>query len=239
MNSIPSPRTGSAASSQLELFPPEKSTRGPSKKSAPKKSRGSTSATSSRESASGLTLFSLPSGPTICPSGPEAALASPTAARASGGDTKIPETSGRTGTASSTPASLQSLLESRFQARTAMLGSTAYRLTWKTPVTPSGRSISAQQALGAPKTARGSTSSLRGWPTPRVSMGKESSGSKYRAKAGNSRIEELVHTAYPIRWVGGKLTILSRAGTDGDVRLNREHIRWLQGLPPIWTSCLD
>lgn len=51
---------------------------------------------------------------------------------------------------SSESADLSDFLENRLRARTASVGSTLYRLTWKRRDTPSGRSIPALRAGGAP-----------------------------------------------------------------------------------------
>ena len=71
-------------------------------------------------------------------------------------------TYGRTSTGLSNSAALQSSLASRLQARTASLGSTLYRLTWKDRVTPAGQSIPALRASAR----RTSDSDCTGWPTP-------------------------------------------------------------------------
>lgn len=69
---------------------------------------------------------------------------------------------GPLGTGSSRSADLRSSLASRLQARTASLGSTLFTLTWKSKVTPSGRSISALRASAL----RTSDSGFGSWPTP-------------------------------------------------------------------------
>jgi hypothetical protein len=61
-------------------------------------------------------------------------------------------------------AALMSFLASRLHRKTASLGSTLYRLTWKRRATPAGRSISALRASARPTSGSGST--LSGWPTP-------------------------------------------------------------------------
>jgi hypothetical protein len=66
---------------------------------------------------------------------------------------------------SSRSASLQSWLESRLQAKTSMLGSTLYTLTWKPWVTPSGVSRSRLRA----SVRRTSETAITGWPTLTVS----------------------------------------------------------------------
>jgi len=71
-------------------------------------------------------------------------------------------TSGRPGTTSSRSAALQSSLENRLRARTQILGSTLYKMTWKPWVTPSGRSRFRLRASVRRISATDST----GWPTP-------------------------------------------------------------------------
>lgn len=73
-------------------------------------------------------------------------------------------TSGHTGTTSSRSVVLQSSLESRLQARTQILGSILYALTWKPWVTPSGRSRFRLRASVRRTSETGST----GWPTPQA-----------------------------------------------------------------------
>ena len=73
-------------------------------------------------------------------------------------------TYGRRSSISSRTVALRLSLESRLQARTALLGSTLFKLTWKERVTPSGRSIPALRASVPRTSAKGCTS----WPTPQV-----------------------------------------------------------------------
>lgn len=67
-------------------------------------------------------------------------------------------------TTSSESAAFLCGLESRLRAKTALLGSTLYRLTWKERATPAGRSISALRASARPISVSAYT--LHGWPTP-------------------------------------------------------------------------
>ncbi len=76
-------------------------------------------------------------------------------------------TSGTYGPHSSTSfksASLQSSLESRLRAKTQILGSTLYKMTWKPWVTESGRLRSRLRASVRRTSETGST----GWPTPQA-----------------------------------------------------------------------
>lgn len=71
-------------------------------------------------------------------------------------------TSGRTGITSSASAALQEFLESKLRAKTRILGSTLYALTWKPWVTPSGQSRFRLRA-SVPRT---SETARTGWRSP-------------------------------------------------------------------------
>ena len=120
------------------------------------------SATSSRESVSGATHCGALAGPTPDLFGQGAALASLSARQAKALGLLTSGTYGRTSTGLSNSAALQSSLASRLQARTASLGSTLYRLTWKDRATPAGQLIPALRASAR----RTSDSDCTGWPTP-------------------------------------------------------------------------
>lgn len=119
------------------------------------------STTSSPASVSGATPCARLDGPTTGLCGRAVALASlsPRQARAAGLLTS--GTYGPPGSGSSASAALTSSLESRLRARTAGLGSTLFRLTWKVWTTPAGRSIPALRASALRTSGSGST----GWPT--------------------------------------------------------------------------
>ena len=144
------------------------------------------SATSSPVSASGPTPSVSPDGPTTGPSGPAPAPASPSAPPVKAKASTTTGTSGLSSTASSQSAALQSSLESRLRARTALAGSTLYTLTWKHRATPSGRQICALRASAPRTSASASGSSEKGWTTPQAhdtsgrSLGqKEKHGTKH------------------------------------------------------------
>lgn len=71
-------------------------------------------------------------------------------------------TSGQAGIGSSSSAALQSSLENRLRAKTQILGSILYKLTWKEWTTPSGPSRFRLRA----SVARTSETGFTGWPTP-------------------------------------------------------------------------
>lgn len=128
--------------------------------------KASRNVTSSPASASGPARCAKQDGLTIDRSGPEAARASLSARQAKQAGLLTSGTFGPRSTISSLSARLTLLLESRLQARTASLGSTLYRLTWKRRHTPSERSIPALRASALRTSGNGSTSERSGWPTP-------------------------------------------------------------------------
>lgn len=75
-------------------------------------------------------------------------------------------TCGHTSIGSSKSAVLQSSLESKLRAKTRILGSTLYKLTWKPWVTPSGLSRFRLRA-SVPRT---SVTGCTGWPTPNATL---------------------------------------------------------------------
>ena len=149
-------------------------------------------------SASGATRSVKPVGPTTAPSGPDPALASLSARQAKAAGLMTSGTYGHTSTGSSRSAALQSSLASRLQARTASLGSTLYKLTWKERATPSGRSIPALRASARPTSAKGSIGLEHGWPTPRSTDGDKGSRTAAGCEAEiarKGRLDDLPSTA--------------------------------------------
>ena len=111
---------------------------------------------------SGHTPCETPDGATTGRSGPEAALAnlSPRQAKETGLLTS--GTCGPLGITSSASANLTSSLVSRLKQRSAILGSTLFKLTWKEVATPLGRSVSLLRA----SVRRTSGNDCGSWPTP-------------------------------------------------------------------------
>ena len=103
-----------------------------------------------------------PDGATIDLFGPVPVRANLSARQAKALGLMTSGTCGQPSSISSKSASLQRSLESRLQAKTAILGSTLYTLTWKPWVTPSGRSRSRLRA----SVHRTSETDFTGWPTP-------------------------------------------------------------------------
>jgi hypothetical protein len=123
--------------------------------------------TSAPGSASGPTLPDEQASATTVESGPQVSLASLSARQAKEKALLTSGTYGPPGSISSASADLTSSLVSRYRARTASLGSTLYKLTWKERATPSGRLIPALRA-SAPRT---SDRDFIGRPTPNTPSG--------------------------------------------------------------------
>ncbi len=129
---------------------------------------GTPNVTSSPGSASGPTPCDAPDGTTTDRSGQDRAHASLSAAQAKEAGLLTSGTFGPIGTISSQSAALQSSLASRLQAKTALLGSTLYKLTWKEWDTPAGRSIPALRASVRRISAKGNGSVPTIYDLPQV-----------------------------------------------------------------------
>jgi len=127
------------------------------------------SAISSPVSASGATPCAAQDGLTTGQSGQAPARANLSARQAKEAGLLTSGTYGQRSTISSESAALQRSLASRLQAKTASVGSTLYKLTWKERVTPAGRSIPALRASARPISDKDYTGSLTHWATPRAS----------------------------------------------------------------------
>ena len=152
--------------------------------------------TTSKDLLSATFLPGSGSGPMPCaaqagqmtgPSGPDPAPASLSAAQAKALGLLTSGISGPRSITSSASAALQSSLESRLRLKTASLGSTLYRLIWKTRVTPTGRSISALRASVLRTSDNSFGVSAQGWPTPALR--------DYKGESGSGRQERKDHPA--------------------------------------------
>ena len=202
------------------------------------------SATSSPVSASGPTLCDEQDGPTtgLCGRAPAHASLSARQAKALGLLTS--GTFGQRSTTLSESAALQSSLANKLQAKTASVGSTLYRLTWKDRATPAGRLISALRASARPTSGNASggleSDLLRvGWKTPCTpnggrSMSTDKMDATGRTVDGRKHTASLEHEAKFAGWP----TATTRDWKDGgnpdvNVPLNSLLGRevWLAGWP--------
>lgn len=127
----------------------------------------SSSTTSSPVSASGPSPCVSLDGQMTSPSGPAPVLVNLSARQANERGLLTSGTYGPRGIGSSSSIDLQRSLASRLRHRTASLGSTLFRLTWKVKATPAGRSFS-QLVASVPRTSDQESGS---WPTPTASRG--------------------------------------------------------------------
>lgn len=86
---------------------------------------------------------------------------------------------------SSKSADLMSCLASRLRAKTGLVGSTLYGLTWKERVTPAGRKIHALRA----SVRRISDKDCIGWPTPRAADNQQESWESKQARNARHLLE--------------------------------------------------
>ena len=127
--------------------------------------------------------------------GQEAVLANPSVVQERKEPLMMNDTSGLKCSGSSQPASLQLSLANRLQAKTACLGSTLYRLTWKERTTPAQRQICALRASAL----RTFDNGCIGWQTPQVQDSKHSpQNSDNRLKS--QRQIQLAHQAGLVGW---------------------------------------
>ncbi len=144
----------------------------------------------------GATHSDSPVGPMTGRCGQAPALANLSARQAKEQGLLTSGTYGPRSTISSESVALQSSLASRLRARTDLLGSTLYKLTWKERVTPAGRSIPALRASAR----RTSDSDCTGWPTPLARDWKDSPGMVTERPDGRSRLDQLPRVANIAGW---------------------------------------
>lgn len=143
----------------------------------------SPNATSSPVSGSGATPSAAQDGQTIGKSGQAPAPANPSAQPGAVAVSMMSAISGRTSSGSFESNALAQSLASRLQARTDLLGSTLFVLTWKARVTPSRRSICALRASALPISGRGFSS----LPTP-ATRDYHAQGANHNPKAQSSQL---------------------------------------------------
>lgn len=129
-------------------------------------------ATSLQESASGPTPSASPAGPMIFRSGPDLARVNLSARQAKEKGLLMSGIFGPHSPTSLISADLSASLASRLRAKTDLLGSTLYQLTWKRWATPAGRSLFLLRASAR----RISESDFTGWVTPSARDWKDTAG---------------------------------------------------------------
>jgi len=158
-------------------------------------SKGTRSATSLRESEAGAMPCDSQDGRTKDPFGQGAVPANLSARQAKERGLLTSGTCGPPSTGSSASAALTQFLASRYQARTAGLGSTLYRQTWKEKTTPSGRLLPWLVASAR----RCSASELTGWHTPLANDAQNGGVPRALRYKGNAP-SEVGNTRDPERW---------------------------------------
>jgi hypothetical protein len=143
------------------------------------------SATSSQELGSGPTPCDERDGQTTALYGQDHVRVSLSARQAKERDLLMSGTCGQPSTTSSASAALTLSLVSKLQAKTALLGSTLYSLTWKQRATPAGRSIFALRASVRRTSVKDSGGLEQGWPTPASRDYKGESGSGRQERKGD------------------------------------------------------
>lgn len=135
----------------------------------------------------------------IAESGPEAPRVSLSARRAKEKGLLTSGTYGQRCSISRKSAVLQRFLENKLRRKTALLGSTLYRLTWKERVTPSGRAIFALRASAHRTSVSVRIGALSAWNTPATTdyKGGYHGG---RIRNGKLSIDRLDVTAQPAAW---------------------------------------
>ena len=238
-----------------------------SRKSPQTISKATRSTTSSRESASGVTPCVRLDGQMILPCGLAAAPARVSVQAGKGKALTIDVTYGLHGSGSLESFALTSFLASRYRAKTASLGSTLFRLTWKTRVTPSGRLIPALRASGRRTSGSDCTSwvtpqrkdyrcgqakrylagnhavsvndqvMLASWPTPVANDDNKSVEAHLAMKARMGGNRKEITSLQVMAKASGLTANGSPASTANRGQLNPYFSLWLQGLPTAWGSC--
>ena len=178
----------------------------------------SRSAISSPVSASGPTPCEKPDGQIIDPSGQAPVPADLSARQAKNLDLMTSGTFGPPGTTSSASLNLKRSLANRYQAKTDLLGSTLFKMTWKERTTPAQALIFARRA----SVRRTSDSAFTSWPTASASdyKGGYEGG---RIRNGKYSTDRLDVTAHPIHLLHDPL---GHGRADGIVVTTEKHRLW-------------
>lgn len=142
-------------------------------------------------------------------------------------------TSGPFGSTLSGSADLQQFLVSKLAQRFATAGLTNSKLTWKTVITPSGRSLSRLQVSVLCIDAKGSGS----WPT---ATSRDHKGGYPGGRIRNGKLSvDTLDVAAQLTADSGIHHSQSRAKTakSGSSHLNPRFSLWLMGYPIEWAYC--
>lgn len=136
--------------------------------------------------------------------------------------------SGLHGSTSSPSVSLADSLVSKLLVKTALVGSTLYKLTWKLRATPSGRLISALRASARRKSGNGHGSPLKGWATPTTRDWKNTGDltTYINGRDGKGRLDQTSTQAFMAGWP-------TPMQTDGSKACNRYREKYQNGVGAI------
>ena len=176
-------------------------------------------------------------------------------------------TFGQHGTTSLSSTNLRQSLASRLQAKTDMLGSTLFKLTWKQQATPLGRSFfllrasvrrtegiafsswptptsrdykdgDAKSCANVPTNGLlGRVVTLASWSTPTAQDGSRGSLPPRPRDTGVPLSQQVAECGPARLTVSGETLTGSSAEMESGGPLNPDHSRWLMGLPPEWDDC--
>ena len=220
-------------------------------------------AISSPVSGDGAVLSDLPDGLTVARFGLQVAPANLSARQAKALGLLMSGIYGPPSIGSSLTPGLSELLANKLRVSLDSLGSTLFKLTWKTRVTPEGRSISALRASGLRTSGNAYTSvptpctqdgpnggpsqgadrlpgaaSLSTVTTPSARDWKDSPGmSEDRDGSPGGRLDQLPRQAQLAD--SGALPTGGTGGTKSIGQLNPDFSRWLMGFPAVWGNCAD
>lgn len=173
-------------------------------------------AISSPVSASGPTPCDAPDGATAVLFGQVLVPANLSARQAKEAGLMTSGIYGRTSTGLSISAALNASLANRLRAKTDLVGSTLYKLTWKDRVTPAGRSIPALRASARPTSDNVSGGLRKGWATPTAHDYRSNSASEdhHAKRAAHPRGEALNAQVHQLAgWTTPSATDGDRGGT--------------------------
>jgi hypothetical protein len=191
------------------------------------------SATSSPESVSGPQRCAMPGGQMIGQSGLDPVHANLSARQAQEKGLLMSGTFGRIGSISSNMLEQPAyrFLENKLRAKTGLLGSTLYNLTWKGRETPSGRLISALRASAR----RTSVKDCIGWPTASARDWKDTAGMAVTATnpdgTKRTRLDQLPRKAQLASWPTPKVQNANTPSQHGQGGLGLQESVQLSGWP--------